>query len=386
MRCPICSHETADDSNFCGHCGAKLIDYKREKENSPVSKETQPAVEVQENIPVSKDNMPADSGTQLEPAPAAQPAQTLQNNSAPNAPQFDYTFAFAPKKKSKAPIIAIIAVVLAAAVAALYFFGVFAAGPLVSIAKAADKTAQSKNFHFTMEITANEQTLEMDGTLLFDPALQKIELYMKANLAGEDETLILLLKDSILLIDDAGFIDTNDISEYLDTFWVEYKSGAEVKWSDWLESFGVSPSEVDFDKFDEAAESFIVNLNDEDYINEKLGSYEKTTSSGTTNHAFEIKFRNLSKELLNVFGESFRLKDEADRTDAEEDLYNNLKDTLGGTKLELNFSVKNGYLTGFGFDSVYLKMDAVFSDFGKAEIDESIVDKYDKYFKNQPKL
>lgn len=375
MRCPICNHETADENNFCGYCGAKLIEYKKEKKNALVDQEGQPAVEPKENPPAGEINLFADPEEQSDPPPATQTAQPSFQNGAQTAPQSDYTFAFAPKKKSKFPIIAIIAVVLAAAVAALYFLGVFSSGPLVEFGKAADKTARSKSFRLAVEVTADSQTLEMNGTILFDPDAQNVELFMQANFADEDDSIILLLKDNILLIDDTGYISTTDLSKYLDEFWERYDSKKEVEWSDILELFNYGPSKVDYDKFDTAVETFILNLNDEDYINEKLGSYSKTKNCGTTNHTFEIKSRNLSKELVNVFGEAFRLKDEEDKTDAEANIYDDLKDAFG-TKLELEFSVKSGCLTGFSVDFAYASIKAEFSDFGKAEKNKSIIEKY----------
>jgi predicted amidophosphoribosyltransferase len=39
MRCPICNHDTSDESDFCGNCGAKLSRYKRAEENTPVQEQ-----------------------------------------------------------------------------------------------------------------------------------------------------------------------------------------------------------------------------------------------------------------------------------------------------------------------------------------------------------
>lgn len=382
MRCPIFNHETADENNFCGYCGAKLIEYKKEKKNALVDQEGQPAVEPKENPPAGEINLFADPEEQSDPPPATQTAQPSFQNGAQTAPQSDYTFAFAPKKKSKFPIIAIIAVVLAAAVAALYFLGVFSSGPLVEFGKAAGKTARSKSFRMAIEMKAERQSLKMNGVTLFDPDARNIEIYMEASIA--DETVILLFKDNILLTDEAGYISVKDLSEYAEEFWKEYESDQEkVDWSDFLEIFGYGPDEVDYEEFDAAVETFILNLNDADYINEKFGSYHISKNSGTTSHIFEIKTRNLSKELVNVFSDAFRLNDEVEKTDAEDDVYDMLKEVLG-TGVELEFSVKNGYLTGFRLEYAKAAIKATFSDFGEAEIDKGVIEKYKSHLANRP--
>jgi hypothetical protein len=138
-----------------------------------------------------------------------------------------------------------------------------------------------------MKITAQDKTLDMEGTILFDSDSESIEFYFELNVPGEDQTVVLLLKDNILIQDD-GYVDTLDISKYLDEYWDEYKSDSDVQWSDLLEALGADSEFIYFEKFEVAADDFIKNLNDADYINEKLGSYEKNTENGITNYNFEF--------------------------------------------------------------------------------------------------
>lgn len=385
MRCPICNHETADDSNFCGNCGAKLSRYKKAEETTPKQVE-QPTVE-------SVDAASADQKTQSEKTalndnpisfnsddqlPKAQSEQS--GNTGPNVQQPDFSVAFAPKKKSKVPVIAIIAVILVVAVGALYFSGVFDAGPLASIAKAIDKTAKAESFDVNLEITFQDETMTMEGTVLFDPAAENVEFYFKVDLPGTKEPIVFLLRNNILINDD-GYVDSLDISKYLDIFWEDYKTSdkSDVEWSDLLKLAGLDSDDVDFDKFEAAADDFLKNLNDTDYIDQKLGAFEKTTANGITNYNFVFKCKDLSEELINVFGEAFMLDDE-DRADIEDDVYEWLKETVGN-KLELNYKVKSGYLTGFSFLADEIEIEVELSDFGKAEIAESKFKKYERYLK-----
>lgn len=380
MHCPICNHETADDSNFCGNCGAKLSAYKKTAEN--ILKKEQPAEPADT---ASTEQKPEPDNTPLNETPFtfnfdAQPSLNQQNgpSNAYSVPQTDFTAQFIQQKKSKISFFAIIAVVLAVAIGALYFSGAFSTGPLTAIAKATDKTLQAKSFDFSVQVKADNSTVKANGTFVFDSATQNIEAYLKLEIL--DETAELLLKDNILLLIEDGFdVESIDLSRYLDEFW-EYSS-EELDWSDLLESLGFEDLEdIDFDKFEKDIDDFLKNLNNKKYINKKLGTYEKTTEDGTTSHHFELKLRNISKELVSVFAESFMLEED-DQKNNEVYLYEVLKDTFGGSKVEVFFNVKSGYLIGFGLKSGLADIEAKFTDIGKAKIDENIFDKYESYFK-----
>jgi hypothetical protein len=379
MRCPICTHETADDSLFCGNCGAKLSGFKKAEENTPAKE--QPAESV--NMASAGQETPLESTPTNESFTVHSEEQTpepdrqsQQIGSVPYVQQPDFAVGFAPKKKSRVPFFAIIAVFLAVAIGALYFSGVFDGGPLESIAEATDKTMTSKSFDVNFKLTFEQKILKINGTVLFDPASESVEFYMEVYEPGEDEAIVTILKNNIILVDD-GYVDTDDVSEFLDKFWDEYKNKSDLDWRDLLDTIGLGSDEVDFDKFEAAVDEFIKNLNDEDYINEKLGTFEKITKNGTTSYNFVFKPKDVSEELINVFGDSFK---KIDKAKAEDNLYDALKNGFGSS-FELNFKEKNGYLTGFNFESNDIEMEVQFSDFGKAEIDDSKFEKYDSYFK-----
>lgn len=365
MRCPFCGNENREQAFYCGKCGSILKSTSNKKEQQKST----------ENI---------DFNELLAPQPFEE-TKNQQQTVSPSPPQQQEDTIFespnSSNKKLKKPIVIITALLITVIVLAIYFISAFS-GPMVAISNAVNKTLNSKSFSFNTEIHTQDQKIQIDGTIVIDTKNRKLELFAQAFSDGE-ETVTFIIKDGILIQDDR-YTNTINIKKELDTFFDKYekykakKINDETNWKELFEKLGIS-DQVDHELFGEAIKEFARNLNDEDYINDKLGKYSKEKKDGTTYYKFNLKAEDIAEELVCVFGNAFKFDENFTHDMAKCGIEEFFVNATGGNAFELDLRTKSRYFTGFALDTSNYYLELKMFDFDEAEIDENIFEKYKDY-------
>lgn len=352
MICPQCKCEYDQASVFCAKCGAKLV-----PEQKPAEEASQP------NVHQYPQN--AEFGNNYFPPPYQK-----------------------ARSKKKPVIITLIAVILVGAIITGVLIASAYTGPVAVISKAFDKTLNSKSLSFEGEIRSHGEIIKLEGTMLFSPKTRILELYMESKYSssnGRTETTTFILKNGVMVYDEGDYIWSDNVKEALDEFFDEYQkhlTAGRVEDVDWKEVFNyldIDSDNIDYNLFGKVLKGFMKNLNEEEYINQRIAGYTVEKKDRSITHSFRFDADVLAKELVDVFGEAFGLKSDYDKRDAEIDLKNQVVWGTGDSRFGVHLITTGGYLSGVTIDmkSFYCKCEMW--DFGKAEIAQSILEKYSDY-------
>ncbi len=338
MKCPACSLPNKDNTETCIICGAKLINNEQTQQYQ----------------------------LQEEPLTQGEPVVTPSQ---------------AAEKQSKKPGIIIALTLL---LVAIFAGGIIAAsalsGPMTYITKSLRKTVGSERFAFEAELSSPYSTINIEGTVVFNPNKRILELYAKSTVYDRYSQHIMhfYIKDGTLVIDENSRVSSEDISEYINTLFDEYDKYKSLdNHEELLNLLGIATDES-FNElsFYRTAKDFIKNLNNPDYINQHIADYTKETRDGAIVYSFEFEAERLAEELISVFGKELGISDtKAAETNIRHFLYNN----FGGERFNLHFKTTKGYLSGFMLDSENYYISIILFDFKKAEINEDLAEKYQNY-------
>lgn len=405
MKCSFCGKEAVQNAVFCNKCGKKLdaieqtsvLDPQQFTVNNSSPQETPPNLEsVNES----------DSAQPVFIVEQQQETQQVQYDTLQPPPVTASPEQVILKKKSfrkKVIIFSFIAVFITIAIVAGIFVSSLFAGPLASISNAVNKTKNCKSFHFNVNVEADNDSFKLEGSIIFDLEERILELYVEGN-AGNDGNMIILLKDNTLITDQGGNVHSNDIEDELDDFfdmydeYYEATKEEEIDWEELFEELYIDDDSIDYDLFDEALKTFIINLNNPDYINEHLGTYSKDKIDGSIVHTFDINTEMLTDEFINVFGEALDIEDE-DETSSTYNFSSELSNYASyytsdyyvststgsslfsylGENFEMKFITTSGYFSGFSFDCEEFYINATIDEFNDVEIDEAILEEYNDY-------
>lgn len=412
MRCPICNKEVNETSIFCSNCGTRLIKKAETSENiqqattDTVNPIFSPSLEKDTTIEDNSQsgNISASSNSTVNQVPFSnnESVTNQQETYAANPKNNDFNYYVPPKKKRSLVKLILFPlstfVLVGAIILGLFYTSIFA-GPLTNISKASLKTFSSESFNFELDVNIEGQNINFDGTMIFEPENRKLELYMDGKVSlsykipqtsysdfsndynpTSPNSLVVFLKNGIVVCDIDGHVERNDISEQIDLFFDEYENNKESKkldesnWKELFEELQIDTENVDFELFGEAFNEFAKSLNDEDYINDNLGDYSEKSRNGKTIYSLDFKLKDVANELIEVFGDAFFPFDK-DSYKIEEFMSNELLNS----KFKLVFKTNSGYLTDFNLTSDTFTFELEISDIGDATIDQDL-SKYESYF------
>lgn len=356
MICKNCNETIPDDSTFCQFCG-----YQAEPaEPAPEAAYTEPLTEV----------TPEDDYSYSQP-------ETFED------PQPEK-----PKKK-------IGLIIALACVAASLFFVLVAGlltnwfglnGPMMQIARGANKTLKAGSFTVDFDVSIAESYFEenVKGTasVAIDPKKEEVTLFAEATMDGEK--YIIAIYDEYLIAEYDGEYTCQDISDELDEFF-EYYEKLEDNISlkpDWEEiidneyAYEAMEEVIDFDELNDALPKFLRKLNSQSWLKKNAG-YSVKRVNGVKMHTFKPDVYKLLSATLPIFEDVF----------ADEDTYEDLEDNLEyvedfADEMDLQFSigVKGGKLACIEGTFASEEEDAEysgeikFSEIGKVKFDYNELD------------
>lgn len=279
MFCTKCGTQNPEGAGFCVKCGAKLVadNPGSEKVAAPTSNAASSAQ------PISAPDAADNSGQQAPPQPTNQTSPPVQQWSA--QPQQPYAAAQqAPiKKKSKAPFIAIGAIILVVAAVLFMVFGSRDNIDYVASVKAFQPLADSLDISYSYgEVldkyisdakwvshkTETGADVEISGTLSGTEMAVTVVVNLEA-LPNRSDVSIYSLK--YITIDRDTFLDTDEAGEFIAMIFLAYDEG----YSDFAELADTLTSEDDQDGVNIIGDTIEVNQTDTHY-DDTWGNVEVT--------------------------------------------------------------------------------------------------------------
>lgn len=287
---------------------------------------------------------------------------------------------------------AVIAVALALVLVVGAVFGIMAIvgnGPAAAIGKGLQKTLKSETFDFDITVEVEGETANFVGTIEFNPEEYVLNLYMDGTYTGADSTITMCLYDGQFFgytsEDGEKWYTYTEIDEdILEEFFDAYLENADSKLSkeDLVEALeemddmtdGELSEFVDLEIMADCIMDYAAALNNKKWLKENAG-FSQEKEDGTTYYIFEPDLQDFTEASLAFFEEAFEDEDVyEDGMDAIEESLSDLDDF----NLEITFGVKSGYLSYFmmsaAMDSEEVVLEAIFSEFGKTELDYDELD------------
>ena len=378
MICSKCHNQIEDGSQFCLYCGSRQEPVSQWPVEQNIWNETPPATGYQQYQPVYAASRCPQCGNEMDAnARFCGICGWNAAGTAPAVPQYQpYTAKAAKPGMNKGMIIGIVAaaLVLVVLVAGLITGWFGSSGPVMTIAKAAEKTLESGNF--TVEFEMDDGYDRIDGVAWVDIDKKKRTVNVLMELEVDHEQGTLAIYDGYLILVSDGYYEYTDISDAIDEIFdaMEETDTSDPDWEELLDRidpylYRDMEEYIDFDKLNGCIKTYVKKLNSASWMKENAG-YSTENKNGVKFHILEPEMDKFIPASVACMEDAFQDPDDFEDLMDEMD---DLEDVSDEIAVMAAFGIKGGKLTALEvemeIDGDELTVEAEFSDIGKTKLD-----------------